>query len=385
MQLDRINRIRAVFFLHAIGSGGLYTHVAEVQLKLGVDAQTLGLVFLGFPIGSMLVFLFGSRVLEAIGTKPILIFSLTGLSAATALFPLMPNPLALFGFFIGYALFYSLPNMAMNVEADRVEASSPRRVMNSCHGLWSFGYLVATLLGTIATALHMTPFMHLGLLAIPLLPLALFITIGIDPAPPRPHTAQVVRRLSLPTIPILLLVAFTIGPNMLEGALRNWSIIYMRDTFAAPNWVDTLTLPVFLLAQSIGRLNADRFVTRFGPVRVARTLNISALAGCLLVTVAPNLYLALTGFMLIGIGVCCSYPLTTSAAARLGDRPSSQNVASLTLAVQVIMLVSPAALGWVATHLGIRLTFGVILPAIILSQWLARFLAPKPAATPVTA
>jgi MFS family permease len=81
--------------------------------------------------------------------------------------------------------------------------------------------------------------------------------------------------------------------------------------------------------------------------------------------------------MLVGIGVCASYPLTTSAAARLGDRPSSQNVASLTLAVQVIMLVSPAALGWIATNVSIRATFGVILPAILLSQWLARNLKPR--------
>jgi MFS family permease len=377
MQLSSAARIRAVFFLHAISSGGLYSHVAEVQRALHVDAATLGLVFLGFPIGSMLVFLFGSRVLEAAGTKPILIFGTTGLPVATALFAVMPTPIALFTFFIGYALFYSLPNMAMNVEADRVEAASPRRVMNSCHGVWSVGYLLATLLGTIATALQMTPITHLALLAAPLVPIALFVTIGLDPAPPRPHTAQTVRRLALPTLPILLLVAFTIGPNLLEGSLRNWSVIYMRDSFAAPNWVDTLTLPVFLLAQSIGRLNADGLVMRVGPVRVARALNVSAFIGCAMVVFAPNLYVALAGFLLIGIGVCVSYPLTTSAAARLGDRPSSQNVASLTLAVQVIMLVSPAALGWIATHVSIRATYGVILPAIITSQWLARYLAPK--------
>ena len=377
MQLSRAARIRAVFFLHAISSGGLYSHVADVQKALGVDAATLGLVFLGFPIGSMLVFLFGSRVLEAFGTKPILIFGITGLSIATALFAVMPTPIALFVFFVGYALFYSLPNMAMNVEADRIEVASPRRVMNSCHGVWSVGYLLATLLGTIATALHMTPVLHLALLAIPVVPIALFITLGIDPAAPRPHTALTVRRLALPTLPILRLVAFTIGPNLLEGSLRNWSVIYMRDSFAAPSWVDTLTLPIFLLAQSIGRLNADALVTRIGPVRVARTLNVSAFVGCATVVMAPNLYVALAGFLLIGIGVCVSYPLTTSAAARLGDRPSSQNVASLTLAVQVIMLVSPAALGWIATHVGIRATYGVILPAIITSQWLARYLAPK--------
>lgn len=377
MLLDRHTRIRAVFFLHAISSGGLYSHIADIQNALGVDAATLGLAFLGFPIGSMLVFLFGSQVLESTGTRPILILGLTGLPAATALLAAMPSAAALFMVFIAYALFYSLPNMAMNIEADRIEAATPRRVMNSCHGAWSVGYLLATLLGTLATGLHMSPLLHLGLLAVPLAPIALWVTLGLDPAAPRPHAARTVRRLSLPTLPILLLVAFTIGPNLLEGALRNWSVIYMRDSFAAPGWVDTLTLPVFLLAQSIGRLNADGLVTRYGPVRVARGLNVAALAGCLLVTVAPSLYLALAGFLLVGVGVCVSYPLTTSAAARLGDRPSSQNVASLTLAVQLIMLASPAALGWVASTLGIRATFGVILPAIVLSQWLARFLQPR--------
>ena len=224
--------------------------------------------------------------------------------------------------------------MAMNIEADRVEASATQRVMNSCHGVWSVGYLLATLLGTLAEgAPSDRRSLHLGLLAIPLVPAALFITLGIEPAPPRPHTAQVVRRLSLPTLPILLLVAFTIGPNLLEGALRNWSVIYMRDSFAAPSWVDTLTLPVFLVAQSdrpAQRRPAGDALRRRCGWRAGSTSRRSSAA--LLVVLAPNLYVALAGFLCVGVGVCISYPLTTSAAARLGDRPSSQNVASLTFA-----------------------------------------------------
>ena len=41
------------------------------------------------------------------------------------------------------------------------------------------------------------------------------------------------------------------------------------------------------------------------------------------------------------------------------------------------MLVSPALLGWIASNVSIRATFGIILPAIVLSQWLARYLKPK--------
>ena len=377
MDFDRVFRIRAVFFIHALASGGLYARVAQIQKGLGVDEATLGLVFLGFPVGAILIFLFGSRLVEILGTRRILAACLPALPVATALLAAMPGAIPLFAYFIAYGALYSLPNMAMNIEADRVEAASERRVMNSCHGLWSIGYLLATLLGTLAEGMALSPLAHLGLLAVPLLPAALWITLGLDAAPPRAHTQQTAQRLALPTLAILTLVLFTLGPSLLEGALRNWSVIYMRDSFAAPSWVDTLTLPVFLAAHAIGRLNADRLVTRHGAGTVARGLTCVALGGCVAVVLAPSLWVALAGFLLIGVGVCTSYPLTTSAAARLGDRPSSQNVASLTFATQVILLGAPAMLGWVAGNWGIRNTFTVLLPMIALSIWLARYLQPR--------
>lgn len=382
MLADRAFRIRAVFFIHALASGGLYPRIPQIQAMLGVNEATLGVLFLGFPVGAILTFLFGSRLIEVFGTKRVIALCIPVLPIATALLGAIPLSALFFAYFVLYGVVYSLPNTAMNIEADRVEAASGARVMNSCHGVWSVGYLIATLLGTLAEAMGLSPLMHMGLLALPLVPFALWIVTGLDPAPARPHTSQVKRRLALPTGAILLLVLFTLGPSLLEGALRNWSVIYMRDSFGAPSWVDTLTLPVFLAAHAIGRLNADRVVTRFGVVPVARTLATLALIGTVMVVLAPNLWVALAGFLLIGVGVCTAYPMTTSAAAQLGDRPATLNVASLTLATSVILLAAPAALGWVAEHWGITSVFTVLVPTIALSVWLARFLVPRKAAAP---
>ena len=131
---------------------------------------------------------------------------------------------------------------------------------------------------------------------------------------------------------------------------------------------------MFLVAQATGRLNADSWVMRFGVVRVARVLNTMAFIGAALVVFTPNLYVALAGFLCIGIGVCTTYPLTTSAAARIGDRPSSQNVASLTFANQLFQFIAPPALGWIAANFGIRNAFSVALPLVLLSIYLARHL-----------
>jgi MFS family permease len=102
-----------------------------------------------------------------------------------------------------------------------------------------------------------------------------------------------------------------------------------------------------------------------------------ALAGLLMVVCAPGLAVALLGFLLIGFGVCASYPLTSSAAARLGDRPSSQNVAALTLATQVALIATPAILGFVAQHLGIRAVFMTVGPFVAAALWFARYLEPR--------
>jgi MFS family permease len=350
-----------------------------MQQALGIDEAALGLAFLGFPAGGILSFLFGSRVIETLGTKAILAAFIPAIPVGTALLALMPTATTLFLLFLAYGGIYSLPNTAMNIEADRVEAMTGQRIMNSCHGVWSAGQLLATALATVASAAGMTPFTHLILLALPLVPAALAVIVPMTPAPPRAHAGGPSRmQLALPTLAVLALVLYAIGPTLLEGALRTWSVIYMRDSFGSPAWVNTLTLPLFLVAQSAGRLSADGLVTRFGPVPVARALIVIALLGLLAVTFAPNLYVALLGMVLIGIGVCVTYPLTTSAAAQLGDRPASQNVASFTLAVQTLLLGAPALLGFVAAAIDIRATFGIALPMLLTSIWLARRLAPRP-------
>ena len=77
-------------------------------------------------------------------------------------------------------------------------------------------------------------------------------------------------------------------------------------------------------------------------------------------------------------GVCVSFPLSTSAAARLGDRPSSENVAALTMTTQVTLLGAPALLGWVADSFGIRAIYVAVIPVVLLAVYLARYLMPKP-------
>src|SRR5690606_17100638 len=109
---------------------------------------------------------------------------------------------------------------------------------------------------------------------------------------------------------------------------------------------------------------------------VARTLSALAVAGMLLIVLAPGAYLALFGFLVVGIGICVLYPLMLSAAARIGDRPASQNVAATTLIFQLVNLGAPALIGAVAQGLGVRMAFALLIPLLALTFAMAGRLKP---------
>jgi MFS family permease len=98
--------------------------------------------------------------------------------------------------------------------------------------------------------------------------------------------------------------------------------------------------------------------------------------GALLVTFAPAAPLALLGFVLLGVGTSVMFPLAMSAAAQRTDRPAATNVAALAQTSFVSFLMAPPLLGFVAEHWGIRWTFGLGLPLVLLSAALSSSLRP---------
>ena len=369
-------RIVALFFVHALTIGAIHTRIPDVQLQIGLSAAQLGLVLMGQPLGALSMFLFSSRIIERFGPRLVILALLPLAAISAALVTVILNPVAMFALMALNGISFSLTNIAINVEADRIEAASGARIMNTCHGAWSIGFLLTSLLGAALRGLDVAPALHLWLLSPTVIVLMLVIVVPMPVTPPRAHTGDNKRRLAWPTLATMGLVAFGLGAGLTEGAARGWSIIYLRDNFEVAAWIESLALPALLATMALGRLLADRFIDRFGPVRVARVLASLAIAGMVLLVTSPNAGLALAGFGLVGIGICVLYPLMLSAAARLGDRPASQNVAATTLIFQLVNLGAPVLIGAMAQGFGIRVAFAMLLPLLVLTWAMAGKLAP---------
>jgi MFS family permease len=371
-------RIIALFFIHALAIGALHTRIPDIQLQIGLSEAQLGLVLMGQPLGALSMFLFSSRIIERFGPRKIILVLLPVVTVSAALVTVWLNPFAMFALLAVNGVGFSITNIAINVEADRIEAASDSRIMNTCHGVWSIGFLATSLLGAALRGFDVAPALHMWLLSPLVIVLLLAVVVPMPVTPPRAHAGNGnARKLAWPTLATMGLVAFGLGAGLTEGAARAWSIIYLRDNFEVAAWIESLALPALLATMALGRLVADRFIDRHGPVRVARVLAGIAVGGMVLLVVSPNAGLALTGFGLVGVGICVLYPLMLSAAARLGDRPASQNVAATTLIFQLVNLGAPVLIGAMAQGLGIRIAFAMLLPLLVLTWAMAGKLGPS--------
>ncbi len=365
--------IMAIFFAQALTGGSLTTRIADFQSNLGLSESVLGLALLGAAISGLLIYLVSGRIVEAYGTRDIFLWCLPAIAVSTWLHAVAPGPVSLFlaGFLFGIP--WSVFNVAMNVEADRYEAETGERIMNRCHGWWSAGLLLTALIAVWARGVNLSPSVHFAMFFPVALIAVLVLVRPMRAAPVRPTTGQATRRMiSWPTVSVAVLVAFGLAGGFGQITSQNWSVIYMRDSFDAPDWIDTLSLSAFLLFMTAGRLFADGWSARFGAATVTVFLTATALAGSVAVTVAPVYQVALLGFALIGLGVSSLYPVMISAAARLGDRSASDNVAAVNLLTGLAMLVAPPLVGFVAEGFGIRQAFGLLVPFLIVTIVLTR-------------
>jgi len=373
-------RVFAAFFLYAFAIGGFFPRLAELQRSMQLSEGELGLGLIGAACGTMLSLTFAGRPIERVGHRATLLVLLPLLAVCYAISAHASGAVTLFLCLLPAGLCIGAIELVVNLEADRVEHQSGRRIMNRSHAFWSFGFFGAGLLGALAARAGISPQWHLAAI-VPLSALCTPLLLGgFDAAPQRSGGSdEPAHHFARPTLAIMALVLFSLSGLVLEGAGIDWSAIYMRDVFATSTFIGGIAVATGAFAQGAARYVADRFVERHSPLAIARTLLMVLALGTLLVTFAPAWPLALLGFALMGVGTSVMFPLAMSAAAQRTDRPAATNVAALAQISFVSFLLGPPLLGFVAEHLGIRWTFGLGLPLLLLSAAVSGSLRATPA------
>src|SRR5215469_17490755 len=107
-----------------------------------------------------------------------------------------------------------------------------------------------------------------------------------------------------------------------------------------------------------GRLCGDVLVRHVGLRLSVCLCGVLGTAGCALVALSPDAAAALTGFVLIGLGVSVVVPMVFAAAGRMGPSPAI-SVAGVATVSYGAGMAAPSVMGGVADISSLRIAFAV--------------------------
>ena len=367
----------ASFFVYAFMLGSLFPRLADLQMQMGLGEGALGLALTGLPLGVQISLLLAGRVTNLLSFSTVMVVGLFLIGVSFVLAALVSfyggGPLLFFASLLIAGLSVGLIEVVVNLEADRIEHATGRLIMNRAHAFWSFGFFSTALIGAAASQLGVPILVHMLVQCVLVAVLSFMLFARYHQAPPRGQNGPDKKEgensqlFVRPTGAILVLVGLTLSAMLAEGAAIDWSVIFMRDIFASPPLIGGMALALAAFFQFATRYFADSLVDRFGAYFVARSCLSLLLIGSLSVVFSPHAAIALIGFALLGAGSSVIFPLAMSAAAQLQDRSAAVNVAALAQISFVIFLAAPPLLGLIAELAGLRVSFALCLPLVVLS------------------
>ena len=366
-----IFQVMGIFFIQPVVLGVWLALIPEVQSGLKLDTSQLALGLMGTPAGMLMTLPFAGKMANTFGIRkilyigfPVYFFSITLIGQAGGLYSLL-----LVLFLVGVC--GSLLTLALNVHAGRVEKHTRRVIMNRCHGFWSLGIMAGSFLGSVLES-ESTVWLILIICASASFPLALLLCLGL-PSYENVCSAEMSPALVITQFPAILIgiCFFTFGISMTEGAMANWASVYVKEMLGSEAQGTGYGFGLFAAFVAFGRFFGDSLKIKLGTIKVARIfVNISIL-GLIFLVIANDLWLALAGFALIGLGVSVGFPLAVTAAASIDDKREASYVAFLSLIALIGFLVGPPIIGFIANTTNIKTGLTMLFPGLLLSLYLS--------------
>lgn len=222
------------------------------------------------------------------------------------------------------------------------------------HAIYSIGAVVGVGLGALASAVHLSVAVHLGIVAALIVGSA---AIALRHFPPHEPVQRAPLGLDMPPAPAwrerrtLMIGLLVLGMSFASGAANDWIALAMVDGHGVSNTVGALVYGAFIAATTIGRIGGVRILERHGRVRVVRGSVVLALTGLALFIFVPSPAFAIAGAVLWGLGTALSFPIGMSAAA---DDPlrAPARISAVAAVGYGASLIGPPSIGLLGEHLG---------------------------------
>lgn len=354
----------ALFLVNGIGIGAWAGALPVLRITLGLSNQGLSLVLAAFAAGAVLSMMFAARLAARFDASRAGAVAALAFALALALPPLATTlpTLILSGALLG--LCNGVLDVCMNTHATTVERAWGKAIMSSFHAVFSLGGMIGaaglsallrgglTLTGGMAAAAGLT--VVLGGFAI-----AVGLRLGLSPTEPvEPSTSW-----RFPDRRILIVAALAFLAMLIEGAMADWSGVFMTEVVGVPAAIAATAYAAFSVAMLVGRLLGDGIVHRLGTARVLRYGALTVGVAIVVAVAAPLPDVARLCFALSGIGLSNLVPVLFSASSQVAPERPQDGVAGAAMGGYAGFLLGPLIIGLGAQAVGLRLALLLLMAA----------------------
>ncbi|MFG3246404.1 MFS transporter [Streptomyces sp. NPDC048187] len=361
--------------------------IPAVKADLDLSAAEVGVLLMAAGVGAAVSFPAVAWLIRRMGSRRLALLSQLGLALLLLALAAAPNyPVALLVMCVDGVLVGCL-NVAMNAQGAALEARHARNTMARLHAVFSAGSLLAALLASGMTAATGSVAAHFGVAVVLLAALGATARTGLldedtptgapadAPAPADKKPAR--RRWTVPSRPTLWMCCAMVFGTVAEGAMNDWSALYLKDVAEAAAELAPLGIAVVSGMMVVARLFADGWRGRWGDGRVVLVGSAVAGTGLAVALVSGGVAPALAGFACMGLGIAAVTPCVYAAAARQGSDALTLVAAMGTTG----LLAGPPLIGFIAGASSLAWGMGAVAAsagAVALCSTRIRWTAPAP-------
>jgi MFS family permease len=364
---------RLVFFVAGFAVSCWAPLVPYAKARLAVDERMLGILLLCLGIGSLLAMFFTGMLSARFGTRPVILASGLGLCVVVPFLAIAATPitLGLALLFFGAAL--GSLDVAVNIHAVEVERGSGQPLMSGFHAQYSLGGFAGAMFITLLLSAGMSPFACVVVACA----LMLAMLLVASPRLLRTRAADGEPHFALPRGVVLVIAILAAISFLAEGSILDWSALLITGNGLVAVEQGGIAFVLFSIAMTVMRFCGDALTARIGDRPTLVWGGLIAICGFAVLLLAPVAMVAMIGFVLIGLGAANIVPVLFRRAGSQTVMPPGLAIAAITTLGYAGILLGPAAIGFVAQHVGLTLAFWMIPAILLLVPLCARVVVPK--------
>ncbi|MGC3946173.1 MAG: MFS transporter [Chryseolinea sp.] len=343
------------FLLHGLCFASWASRIPTIQEQLQLNEAALGTILFALPVGFFISLPFSGWLISRFHSKKVVIFSSTGYSLALISIGLASSGVQIAATLLVFGFFANMLNISMNTQAVAIEQAYGKRLLASFHGLWSLAGFAGAATGAWMISKGIEPLWHFICIASVFIPGLAFATRYLTPRDR--VTDEKHSLLALPDKSLMGLGLIAFCSMMVEGAMFDWSGVYMTKVVQAARDHAALGYSAFMIAMTAMRFLADTIAGRFGLKRTLQLSGALAATGLLVAVIFPQYIPSVAAFALVGMGVAAVVPMVYSAAGQSSTMAPGIAITAVSSLGFMGFLIGPPSIGFIAAAATLRGSF----------------------------